>query len=92
MIYAVGRASAQSPSQAPRLIDIRWGEADAAQVTLVGKGVCFDTGGLNMKSSAGMKLMKKRHGRRSAGAGPSQNDYANEPARAAASAGVGSRK
>ncbi|KPQ33934.1 MAG: leucyl aminopeptidase [Phormidesmis priestleyi Ana] len=62
MIYAVGRASAQSPSQAPRLIDIRWGEADAAQVTLVGKGVCFDTGGLNMKSSAGMKLMKKDMG------------------------------
>ncbi len=58
MIHAVGRASAS----APRLIDMSWGPEDAPKVTLVGKGVCFDTGGLNMKSGAGMKLMKKDMG------------------------------
>jgi leucyl aminopeptidase len=54
-IHAVGRAAAQ----APRLVDIRWGEASAPKVTLVGKGVCFDTGGLDLKSASGMRLMKK---------------------------------
>lgn len=58
MIYAVGKASAQ----APRLIDLRWGDESHAKVTLVGKGVCFDTGGLDMKNSSGMKLMKKDMG------------------------------
>ena len=62
MVYAVGQANSHSDSQAPRLIDIRWGEESAPKVTLVGKGVCFDTGGLNMKSSTGMKLMKKDMG------------------------------
>ncbi|MGB7084530.1 MAG: leucyl aminopeptidase family protein, partial [Phormidesmis sp.] len=62
MVYAVGQANSHSSTQAPRLIDIRWGEASAPKVTLVGKGVCFDTGGLNMKSAAGMKLMKKDMG------------------------------
>jgi len=62
MIYAVGRANGHDNSQSPRLIDIRWGDEAAPKVTLVGKGVCFDTGGLNMKSSAGMKLMKKDMG------------------------------
>ena len=62
MVYAVGQANSHSASQAPRLIDIRWGEASAPRVTLVGKGVCFDTGGLNIKSSTGMKLMKKDMG------------------------------
>ncbi len=56
-IHAVGRASAR----APRLIDLRWG-AKGPRVTLVGKGVCFDSGGLDLKSSAGMKLMKKDMG------------------------------
>jgi leucyl aminopeptidase len=54
-IHAVGRAAAQ----APRLVDIVWGEASAPKVTLVGKGVCFDTGGLDLKTASGMKLMKK---------------------------------
>jgi leucyl aminopeptidase len=54
-IHAVGRASAR----APRLIDLTWGEETAAKVTLVGKGVCFDSGGLDVKPSAAMKLMKK---------------------------------
>ena len=57
-IHAVGRAH----DRAPRLIDLMWGPADAPKVTLVGKGVCFDTGGLDIKSAAGMKLMKKDMG------------------------------
>ena len=58
MIHAVGRASAE----APRLIDMVWGDKDAPKVTLVGKGVCFDTGGLDIKPSSGMLLMKKDMG------------------------------
>ncbi|ATI43191.1 leucyl aminopeptidase [Pacificitalea manganoxidans] len=57
MIHAVGRAAAQ----APRLLDLRWGTA-GPKLTLVGKGVCFDTGGLNLKSGASMGLMKKDMG------------------------------
>lgn len=57
-IHAVGRAS----DQAPRLIDLTWGPEDAPKVTLVGKGVCFDTGGLDLKPASGMKLMKKDMG------------------------------
>ncbi|MEO1590783.1 MAG: hypothetical protein AAFU71_05770 [Cyanobacteria bacterium J06632_22] len=58
MIHAVGRAS----SRAPRLIDLRWGDPSAPKVTLVGKGVCFDSGGLDLKSAKGMKMMKKDMG------------------------------
>lgn len=58
MIHAVGRAS----SGAPRLIDMVWGQEGAPKVTLVGKGVCFDTGGLDIKPSSGMLLMKKDMG------------------------------
>ena len=58
MIHAVGRAS----QFAPRLIDFSWGKADAPKVTLVGKGVCFDTGGLDIKPSSSMLLMKKDMG------------------------------
>lgn len=57
MVHAVGRAS----PRAPRIMDLRWGDAGPA-VTLVGKGVCFDTGGLNIKPSNGMSLMKKDMG------------------------------
>ena len=57
MIAAVGRAS----SRPPRLIDLRWGEGETS-VTLVGKGVAFDTGGLDIKSAANMLLMKKDMG------------------------------
>jgi leucyl aminopeptidase len=57
-IHAVGRAAAR----APRLIDLTWGNADAPKVTLVGKGVCFDTGGLDLKPSAAMLKMKKDMG------------------------------
>jgi leucyl aminopeptidase len=58
MIHAVGRAA----TEAPRLIDLRWGDANAPKVTLVGKGVAFDTGGLDIKPSASMLLMKKDMG------------------------------
>jgi leucyl aminopeptidase len=54
-IHAVGRAS----TRAPRLVDIAWGDRGAPKVTLVGKGVCFDSGGLDLKTAGGMKLMKK---------------------------------
>ncbi len=57
-IHAVGRAS----DSAPRLIDMTWGKASHPKVTLVGKGVCFDSGGLDIKSAAGMKMMKKDMG------------------------------
>ncbi|WP_375450132.1 M17 family metallopeptidase [uncultured Devosia sp.] len=58
MIHAVGRASAE----APRLLDLSWGRLDDPKVTLVGKGVTFDTGGLDIKTAAGMLLMKKDMG------------------------------
>jgi leucyl aminopeptidase len=58
LIHAVGRAS----SRAPRLIDLTWGRTGAPAVVLVGKGICFDTGGLDIKPSSGMLLMKKDMG------------------------------
>ena len=58
LIHVVGAAS----PRAPRLIDFSWGKATAPKVTLVGKGVCFDTGGLDIKPSSGMVLMKKDMG------------------------------
>jgi leucyl aminopeptidase len=62
MIHAVGRAS----DRPPRLIDLRWegpgGRAGAPMVTLVGKGICFDTGGLDIKPASGMLIMKKDMG------------------------------
>lgn len=57
-IHAVGRAS----HRAPRLIALRWGADDAPRVSLVGKGVCFDTGGLDIKPADGMRNMKKDMG------------------------------
>jgi leucyl aminopeptidase len=57
-IHAVGRAA----SRPPCLADLRWGDPRAPKLTLVGKGVCFDSGGLDLKNSAGMKLMKKDMG------------------------------
>jgi leucyl aminopeptidase len=58
LIHAVGRAA----DRPPRLIDIAWGEPSHPKVTLIGKGVCFDTGGLDIKSDAGMLNMKKDMG------------------------------
>ncbi|MDF1848076.1 MAG: leucyl aminopeptidase family protein [Parvibaculaceae bacterium] len=60
MVHAVGRAAAEGA--APRLIDFTWGDEAAPKVTLVGKGVCFDTGGLNLKPGNSMALMKKDMG------------------------------
>jgi leucyl aminopeptidase len=57
-VHAVGRAA----SRAPRLIDLVWGDEAAPKVTLVGKGVVFDSGGLDLKPADGMKLMKKDMG------------------------------
>ena len=58
MVHTVGRAS----TRAPRLIDLVWGRESDPKVTLVGKGVCFDTGGLDLKAAAGMLNMKKDMG------------------------------
>lgn len=58
MIHAVGRASVH----VPRLLDIRWGNPDDPKITLVGKGVCFDSGGLNIKPGNYMRQMKKDMG------------------------------
>jgi leucyl aminopeptidase len=57
-VHAFGRAS----SRAPRVVELLWGEPDARKLTLVGKGVCFDTGGLDLKSAPSMLLMKKDMG------------------------------
>jgi len=58
LVHAVGRAS----SRAPRLIDMTWGNPKAPKITLVGKGVCFDSGGLDLKTASGMLTMKKDMG------------------------------
>lgn len=60
MIHAVGRAAAKH--HAPRLIEIHWGKADHPRVALVGKGISFDSGGLDIKPASGMRLMKKDMG------------------------------
>ena len=57
-IHAVGRASAHPP----RLLDLRWGDPAHPRITLVGKGVCFDSGGLDLKPASAMRLMKKDMG------------------------------
>jgi leucyl aminopeptidase len=59
-VHAVGRAAA--PARAPRMIEISWGEAGAPHVVIIGKGVVFDSGGLDIKPSSGMRLMKKDMG------------------------------
>jgi leucyl aminopeptidase len=58
MIHAVGRAS----TRAPRLIDLTWGPPGARRITLVGKGICFDSGGLDIKPASAMLIMKKDMG------------------------------
>ncbi|WP_260926648.1 leucyl aminopeptidase family protein [Novosphingobium sp. 9] len=60
MVHAVGRAAGRS--HAPRLIELEWGDPAHPRLALVGKGVCFDSGGLDIKPSAGMLLMKKDMG------------------------------
>jgi leucyl aminopeptidase len=60
MVHAVGRAATRA--RAPRLIELEWGDAAHARLAIVGKGVCFDSGGLDLKPAAGMLLMKKDMG------------------------------
>ena len=60
MIAAVGQGAAGD--RAPRLIELRWGKESAPRVAIVGKGVCFDSGGLDIKPASGMRLMKKDMG------------------------------
>ncbi len=60
-VHAVGRA-AESPARAPRLIELTWGSVKHPRLTLVGKGVCFDSGGLDIKPADGMRWMKKDMG------------------------------
>lgn len=60
LVAAVGGAA--SNDRAPRLIELEWGKPDDPRVTIVGKGVCFDSGGLDLKSASGMRLMKKDMG------------------------------
>ena len=60
MIAAVGQGAAGD--RAPRLIELRWGKENAPHIAIVGKGVCFDSGGLDIKSASGMRLMKKDMG------------------------------
>ena len=60
MVHMVGRAAARS--HAPRMIELEWGDASAPRLAIIGKGVCFDSGGLDIKPSAGMLLMKKDMG------------------------------
>jgi leucyl aminopeptidase len=60
MIAAVGRAAI--PARAPRLIELTWGKPDAPRLAVIGKGVCFDSGGLDIKPASGMRLMKKDMG------------------------------
>src|SRR6202012_534407 len=59
-IHAVGRAAV--PHRAPRMIELQWGDPARPLVAIVGKGVVFDTGGLDIKPSSGMRLMKKEMG------------------------------
>jgi leucyl aminopeptidase len=60
MVHAVGQAATRE--RAPRLIELHWGNPAHPRIAIVGKGVCFDTGGLDIKPSAGMRLMKKDMG------------------------------
>jgi leucyl aminopeptidase len=59
-VHMVGRAAARS--HAPRLIELEWGDEKAPRLAIVGKGVCFDSGGLDIKPASGMLLMKKDMG------------------------------
>ncbi|MEM7688030.1 MAG: leucyl aminopeptidase family protein [Pseudomonadota bacterium] len=60
MVHAVGRAAARE--HAPRIMHLVWGKEDAPVLAIVGKGVCFDSGGLDIKPASGMRLMKKDMG------------------------------
>jgi leucyl aminopeptidase len=90
MIQAVGAAATQH--RAPRLIEFEWGQPDHPRVAIIGKGVCFDTGGLDIKPSSGMRLMKKDMGGAAHALALAQLIMRQSPARAAAPAGAGGGK
>ena len=87
-IHAVGRAS----TRAPRLVDIIWGDESAPKVTLVGKGVCFDTGGLDLKTGLRHEDDEKGHGRRRDHARSGAGDHGGAAAGAAARAVAAGRE
>ena len=90
-VHAVGRAAV--PDRAPRMIEISWGDAaDAPLVALVGKGVVFDTGGLDIKPSAGMRLMKKDMGGAAHALALAPDGHGRGAAGAAGGAGPGGRE
>jgi leucyl aminopeptidase len=60
MLWAVGKAAGEG--REPRLIELEWGNPEHPRIAIIGKGVCFDTGGLDIKTAAGMRLMKKDMG------------------------------
>jgi leucyl aminopeptidase len=60
MVHAVGRAA--SADRGPRMIELEWGDTRHPRIAIIGKGVCFDSGGLDIKPSSGMRLMKKDMG------------------------------
>ena len=60
MVHTVGRAAAKH--RAPRLIELEWGNPKHPRIAVIGKGVCFDSGGLDIKPASGMRLMKKDMG------------------------------
>jgi leucyl aminopeptidase len=60
MLWAVGKAAGEG--REPRLIELEWGNPEHPRIAIIGKGVCFDTGGLDIKPAAGMRLMKKDMG------------------------------
>ena len=60
MVHAVGRAATRS--HAPRMVELEWGDPAAPRLAIIGKGVCFDSGGLDIKPASGMRLMKKDMG------------------------------
>ncbi len=88
LIHAVGRASVHPP----RLLDLRWGDPQHPKLTLVGKGVCFDSGGLDLKPSSAMRTDEKGHGRGSDGARTGAADHERPFAGAAAGADRGGRQ
>ena len=88
LIHAVGRAS----PRAPRLVDFTWGDPAAPKITLVGKGVCFDTGGLDIKPVVRHADHEEGHGRRRLRARRRAHDHGREAEGAAARADPGGRE
>ena len=85
------RSAAPAP-RAPRLVDMIWGDERAPKLTLVGKGVCFDTGGLDLKTARGMRMMKKDMGGAATLLALAAGGDGAESAGAAARAGAGGRE